>query len=81
MDQSPYALRPMITQPPLALADALIDDLASGALSIAIVLKIIDLLRDNGRQDAAAAIEARWDRGTLPAEALAHRTQIRRTPE
>lgn len=43
-----------------SLVEALIADLRSGALSIAIGVRIVELLREVGHQDAAAEIEQRW---------------------
>jgi hypothetical protein len=43
-----------------ALVDALISDLHSGALSITIGVRIVELLKEVGHQDAATEIEQRW---------------------
>lgn len=47
-----------------ALVEALIGDLRSGALSIAIGVRIVELLREAGRHDAAIEIERRWATAT-----------------
>jgi hypothetical protein len=47
-----------------ALVDALIGDLHSGAVSIAIGVRIVEVLRDGGRHDAASEIEQRWANAT-----------------